>query len=91
MSQLTINKVRLAGMSACVPSTVEDNRTLPIYHDENEALKVITSTGIERHHKVDDDTTASDLTVKAVEALLAKMEWTAQDVDCVAYLHRDVP
>ena len=86
MSQLTINKVRIAGMSACVPSTVEDNRTLPIYHDENEALKVITSTGIERHHKVDDDTTASDLTVKAVEALLAKMEWTAQDVDCFAYV-----
>ena len=86
MSQLTINNVRIAGMSACVPSTVEDNRTLPIYHDENEALKVITSTGIERHHKADDDTTASDLTVKAVEALLAKMGWTAQDVDCFAYV-----
>ena len=27
MSQLTINNVRIAGMSACVPATVEDNRT----------------------------------------------------------------
>lgn len=86
MSQLTINHVRLAGMSACVPSTVEDNRTLPIYKDENDALKVIASTGIERHHKVDDQTTASDLTVKAVEALLEKMGWTAQEVDCFAYV-----
>lgn len=66
MSQLTINSVRIAGMSACVPAMVEDNRSLPIYKDENDALKVIASTGIERHHKVEPGTTASDLTVKAV-------------------------
>lgn len=86
MSQLTINNVRIAGMSACVPATVEDNRTLPIYKDEAEALKVIASTGIERHHKVDEGTTASDLTVKAVEALLDKMGWQPEDVDCFAYV-----
>ena len=86
MSQLTINNVRIAGLSACVPTTVEDNRTLPIYKDENDALKVIASTGIERHHKVDDKTTASDLTVKAVEALLDKLGWSSHDVDCFAYV-----
>ena len=86
MSQLTINNVRIAGMSACVPATVEDNRNLPIYKDESEALKVIASTGIERHHKVDDGVTASDLTVKAVEGLLERMEWGAEDVDCLAYV-----
>ena len=86
MSQLTINNVRIAGMSACVPATVEDNLTLPIYHDENEARKVITSTGIERHHKVEPGTTASDLTVRAVERLLADMGWSTEDVDCFAYV-----
>ncbi len=86
MSQLTINNVRIAGMSACVPATVEDNRTLPIYKDESEALKVIASTGIERHHKVDDGVTASDLSVKAVEGLLQQMGWEPQDVDCFAYV-----
>jgi 3-oxoacyl-[acyl-carrier-protein] synthase-3 len=86
MSQLTINNVRIAGMSACVPATVEDNRTLPIYKDESEALKVIASTGIERHHKVDDGVTASDLTVKAVEGLLNQLGWDSQDVDCFAYV-----
>ena len=86
MSQLTINNVRIAGMSACVPATVEDNRTLPIYKDENDALKVIASTGIERHHKVAPGTTASDLTVKAVERLLDDLEWKSQDVDCFAYV-----
>ena len=86
MSQLTINNVRIAGMSACVPSTVEDNLTLPIYKDEHEAHKVIASTGIERHHKVEPGTTASDLTVKAVEALLENMGWESQDIDCFAYV-----
>ena len=86
MSQLTINNVRIAGMSACVPATVEDNRTLPIYKDESEALKVIASTGIERHHKVDDGVTASDLTVKAVEHLLEQMDWKPEQVDCLAYV-----
>ncbi len=86
MSQLTINNVRITGMSACVPATVEDNRTLPIYKDENDALKVIASTGIERHHKVENGTTASDLTVKAVERLLADLNWQPEDVDCFAYV-----
>ena len=86
MSQLTINNVRIAGMSACVPATVEENISLPIYKDENEALKVIASTGIERHRKVEQGTTASDLTVKAVEKLLSDMGWEPQDVDCFAYV-----
>lgn len=86
MSQLTINNVRIAGMSACVPATVEDNLTLPIYKDQSEALKVIASTGIERHHRVDEQTTASDLTVKAVEKLLADLGWQADEVDCFAYV-----
>lgn len=86
MPQLTINNVRIAGMSACVPATVEENLTLPIYKDQSEALKVIASTGIERHHKVEPGTTASDLSVKAVEGLLAQMGWEAADVDCFAYV-----
>ena len=86
MSQLTVNNVRITGMSACVPSLVEDNRTLPIYKDPNDALKVIASTGIERHHRVDPGTTASDLTVKAVERLLSDLNWSPEEVDCFAYV-----
>ena len=86
MSQLTINNVRIAGMSACVPAQVEENISLPIYKDESEAMKVIASTGIERHRKVAQGVTASDLTVKAVEKLLSDLEWSPQDVDCFAYV-----
>ena len=86
MSKLTIENVSIAGMSACVPSTIEENISLPIFKDETEAHKVIASTGIERRHVVEPGTTASDLSVKAVEQLLIDLGWKATDVDCLAYV-----
>lgn len=73
-------------MAACVPANVEENLTLPIFSDELEARKVITSTGIERHRYVDEGVTASDLSVKAIETLLNDLGWAATDVDCMFYV-----
>lgn len=86
MSQLTTRKVRIVGMSACVPSTIEENLTLPIFADESEAAKVIASTGIERHRKADKGCTASDLSVKAIEKLVADLDWQMTDIDCFFYV-----
>lgn len=86
MSRLTINNVRIVGMSACVPANVEENLTLPIFADEQEARKVIASTGIERHRYVTDGVTASDLSIKAVEAILGDLKWEATDIDCLFYV-----
>lgn len=86
MSKLTTSKVRIVGMSACVPSTIEENLTLPIFADESEAAKVVASTGIERHRKADVGCTASDLSVKAIEKLLADLGWQSYDVDCLFYV-----
>ena len=73
-------------MSACVPQTVEENLGLPIFANEDEARKVIASTGIERHRRVDPGVTASDLSVKAVERLLEDLRWRTEDVDCLFYV-----
>lgn len=86
MSKLTINDVRIAGMSACVPRDVEENKDLPIFSSPQEAEKVIASTGIERHRAVRDGVTASDLSVKAVERLLEDLGWKAEEVDCLFYV-----
>ena len=86
MSTLTTSKVRIAGLSACVPQTVEENLGLPIFANEDEARKVIASTGIERHRRVGPGVTASDLSVKAVERLLEDLRWRAEDVDCLFYV-----
>lgn len=86
MSRLTISNVKIVGMSACVPANVEENLTLPIFADEQEARKVIASTGIERHRYVNEGVTASDLSVKAVEAILGDLKWEATDIDCLFYV-----
>lgn len=86
MSKLTTSKVRIVGMSACVPSTIEENLTLPIFADETEAGKVIASTGIERHRRTAEGCTASDLSVKAIEKLVTDLGWQMADIDCFFYV-----
>ena len=86
MSKLTTSKVRIVGMSACVPSTIEENLKLPIFADETEAAKVIASTGIERHRKADEGCTASDLSVKAIEKLVSDLGWQMTEIDCFFYV-----
>ena len=86
MSKLTTSNVRIVGMSACVPSTIEENLTLPIFEDQSEAEKVIASTGIERHRKADAGCTASDLSMKAIEKMVADLGWQMTDIDCFFYV-----
>ena len=86
MSYLTINKVKMVGLAACVPPTIEENLTLPIFTDKSEAEKVIASTGIERKRVVKPGTTASDLSFQAIKKLLEKLEWSADSVDALIYV-----
>ena len=86
MSQLTTHKVKIVGLSACVPSRVEETLSLPVFQNEEEARKVIESTGIERHRIVEPGTTASDLSVKAVEKLIADLRWDIQSIDLLLYV-----
>lgn len=86
MSKLTINNVRISGMAACVPSSVERNKDLPIFANPQEAEKIIASTGIVSHRVVSEGTTASDLSVEAVNRLLTDLGWHPADVDCLFYV-----
>ncbi len=86
MSFLTIDKVKIVGLAACVPPTVEENLTLPIFQDESEAKKVIASTGIKRKRVVRPGTTASDLSYQAIVGLLDKIGWEAESVDALIYV-----
>ena len=86
MSFLTINNVKMVGLAACVPPTIEENISLPIFEDVAEAKKVIESTGIERKHIVEPGTTASDLSYQGIQKLLAELEWEADSVDALIYV-----
>lgn len=86
MAFLTINNVKMVGLAACIPPTIEENISLPIFEDESEANKVIESTGIERKHIVKPGTTASDLSYQGIQKLLAELEWKADSVDALIYV-----
>jgi 3-oxoacyl-[acyl-carrier-protein] synthase-3 len=86
MSFLTIEKVKMVGVGACVPSTIEENISLSIFSDSNEAAKVIASTGIERKRVVKAGTTASDLSYQAINKLLEQLQWSADSVDALIYV-----
>lgn len=85
MSQLTNNHVKIVGVSACVPKTIEENIDLPLYDNKEEVIKIIESTGIKRHRIVEKGTTASDLSVKAVEKIVEDLGWEIGTVDLLLY------
>ena len=69
MANLKIENVSIKGISACVPSYVEENKSLAVFKN-GEAERVIAQTGIERKHKVKGfGITASDLCEQAFEKL----------------------
>ena len=86
MSKLTVENIRIAGISACVPSCVEDNLELPIFSSRQEAERIILSTGIERRRVASDGETASDFSVKAIETLLNDLKWSVEEIDCLIYV-----
>lgn len=86
MASLSINHLKVVGMSACIPTQIEENKDLSIFKDIAEAEKTITLTGIERRRMVTPGTTASDLTVKAVEKIIKDLKWEKETIDCFIYV-----
>lgn len=86
MAFLSLDNVKIVGLSACVPPDVEENLTLPVFADQEEAKKVIASTGIARKRVVQSGTTSSDLSVPAIKELLEKLNWSADSVDCLLFI-----
>lgn len=76
----------MVGLSACVPPDIEENLSLSIFSDEKEAGKVIASTGIARKRIVRPGTTASDLSIPAINKLLNSLGWEKDTVDCLIFV-----
>lgn len=86
MSGLTIHHVKIVGMSAVVPSTIDENISSPVFAEVEEAKKVIAATGIERKRMVQPGTTALDLAEQATNEALAALGWAKESVDCLVYV-----
>ena len=85
MAFFSVKNVAIRGISACVPSTIEENKDLAMYHG-NEAAEVIKSTGIERKHVCRNGETGSDLSVKAAEKLIEQLGWEKNTIDLLCFV-----
>ncbi len=85
MAFFSVNNVAIKGISACVPSKIEENRDISFYSPE-EVEQVIKTTGIERRHVVDKNVTNLDLCEKAFYALNEKLGWDLNSIDAVFYV-----
>jgi len=82
MAFFKIENVKISGFSVCVPKQIEENISIPLFNDE-EARKFISTTGVERRRKADNNTCTSDLCVSAAEALISGLHWNKDDISIV--------
>ncbi len=85
MAFLEVKNVRIAGISACVPSNVEENINLDVFN-EGEAERVIAQTSIVKKRVVENNTTAADLCQKAFEGLLPELGWDKESIDVLVFV-----
>lgn len=86
MSHLTIKHVAISGISACVPSRIEENITLSVWEEAAAAAAFIKSTGITKRHLTDVSVCTSDLCMKAAESLLDRLGWERDSIDCLVFV-----
>lgn len=85
MANITINNVKLLGISSCTPKRVEKNIELSQFSAE-EIQKLIKMTGIEERRISDEQTCTSDLCFKAAESLIEKLGWNKEDIDALVFV-----
>jgi 3-oxoacyl-[acyl-carrier-protein] synthase-3 len=87
MATLHIKNVSIKGISACVPSHIEDNKLSHLFNNEEEVKKFVDTTGIEFRHTVNGrDICTSDLCYEAAVKLMAELDWQAADIDCLIFV-----
>ncbi|WP_462267046.1 3-oxoacyl-ACP synthase III family protein [Mucilaginibacter sp.] len=80
MAFLHIKNVAIRGISACVPTRVEENIDI----DDIPTLdieKLIKTTGVERRRIASPGTCTSDMCVVAAEKLIADLKWNKDEID----------
>lgn len=86
MATFKIDNVRIAGISACIPEKIIENKDSQLFDTEEEKLKYIESVGVDSRHITDDYTCSSDLCLASAEKLLTDLGWNKDYVDCLVFV-----
>ena len=86
MATIKFNNVGISAISACVPKTIVDNKTLVDILPEEEVIKTIENIGIKEKRFADKDVCSSDLCFKAAEQLLNDNNIDRNSIDALIFL-----
>jgi 3-oxoacyl-[acyl-carrier-protein] synthase-3 len=81
-----IENVRIRGISACVPRTVESNNNSHIFLSNEDADKFISTTGIRERRIASPDVCSSDLCYNAAVKLIDELRWNRNEIDCLIFI-----
>lgn len=85
MAYLHFKNVKISGVSACVPTKVEENLAIKNI-DLPDLEKLIKTTGIERRHVVNLQTCTSDLCYEAAKKLIAELGWEKEEIEGLVFV-----
>jgi 3-oxoacyl-[acyl-carrier-protein] synthase III len=82
-----IKNVSIKGISACVPSYIEDNKEIPLFQNREESKKFIEATGVEFRHIVGKSgICTSDMCYAGSVKLLEEIGWKSEEIDCLIFV-----
>lgn len=86
MAFISIDNVKIAGISACVPKNIVENSNSNLFKTESDLRKYIEVTGVERRHVAGPDECSSDLCFQAAEKLIEELKWNKDDIECLIFV-----
>lgn len=84
MSFLSINNIRIAGLSASVPETIIETDSYELMSPE-QIEHFLRSTGVERRRRASANQCTSDLCVAAAEKLIEELGWDRNEIDLLVF------
>ena len=81
-----IHKVRIAGMSVCVPRNTVRNEDCGLFPDAKSYESFLASVKIKERRVVEPGVTCSDLCYAAADKLLNDLGWDRSEVDLLVFL-----
>lgn len=85
MAFLSFQDIKIAGISACVPKEIDDNRTNSLIPEE-ERENLINSIGIIQKRMAPDGLCASDLCYNAAEKLIVDLGWNREEINAIIFV-----
>ncbi|HHR5883327.1 TPA: ketoacyl-ACP synthase III [Providencia alcalifaciens] len=83
---LTINNVKIKGISSTVPSNEVNNTDFVQFYGEKETLKLIDSIGVKHRFITSDEIKSSDLCFDAANRLIDTLAWDRNEIGAVIFV-----